>query len=135
MLLAALARLLPHERWPAFLVTPATLLRWHRELVARRWTYPRTGDRRRGLDLKIVELVLRLARENPRWGCDTKSHVVSELAEEVNVCRGCSSGTVFDLSPPWRVWPVPDRLGAKPMGKPKDRRPSQGGYRRGEGPV
>ena len=43
LVLAMLARLLPRERWPAFLVTPATLLRWHRELVARRWTYPPTG--------------------------------------------------------------------------------------------
>jgi hypothetical protein len=48
MLLAALAKLLPRERWPAFLVTPSTLLRWHRASVARRWTYPHTG-RRRGL--------------------------------------------------------------------------------------
>jgi putative transposase len=40
MVLAVLARLLPRERWPVFLVTPGTLLRWHRELVARRWTYP-----------------------------------------------------------------------------------------------
>jgi putative transposase len=67
MLLATLARLLPRERWAAFLVTPSTLLRWHRELVARRWTYPHTGTRR-GLDDDVVELVLRLARENPRWG-------------------------------------------------------------------
>ena len=38
MLLAALARLLPRERWAVFLVKPSTLLRWHRELIARRWT-------------------------------------------------------------------------------------------------
>jgi hypothetical protein len=38
LILATLARLLPRERWSAFLVTPATLLRWHRELVRRRWT-------------------------------------------------------------------------------------------------
>ena len=38
MVLATLAKLLPRERWPVFLVTPATLLHWHRELVARRWT-------------------------------------------------------------------------------------------------
>jgi putative transposase len=67
MVLAVLARLLPRERWPVFLVTPGTLLRWHRELVARRWTYPPTG-RLRGLDPDVVEVVLRLARENPRWG-------------------------------------------------------------------
>ncbi|MCA2216262.1 hypothetical protein [Jidongwangia harbinensis] len=40
MLLAVLAKLLPRERWAVFLVTPATLLRWRRELIARRWTYP-----------------------------------------------------------------------------------------------
>jgi transposase InsO family protein len=68
MLLAALAKLLPRERWAAFLVTPSTLLRWHRELIARRWTYPHTGRDRRGLDEQVVALVVRLARENPRWG-------------------------------------------------------------------
>ncbi len=39
-LVAALARLVPRERWAAFLVTPETILRWHRALVRRRWTYP-----------------------------------------------------------------------------------------------
>src|SRR5439155_5465279 len=68
MVLAALARLLPRERWPAFLVTPATLLRWHRELVARRWTYPHTGQAPGGLPPETVDLVVRFARENPRWG-------------------------------------------------------------------
>jgi hypothetical protein len=68
MLLASLAKLLPRERWAAFMVTPSTLLRWHRQLVARRWTYPHSGGGRTGLDQEIVELVLRLARENPRWG-------------------------------------------------------------------
>ncbi len=63
-----MARLLPRERWSAFLVTPATLLRWHRELVRRRWTYRREPRVQRGLDPGLVELVLRLARENPRWG-------------------------------------------------------------------
>ncbi len=65
MILATLAKLLPRDRWRIFLVTPSTLVRWHRELVRRRWTYP---SRRRGLDPAVVDLVLRLARENPRWG-------------------------------------------------------------------
>jgi putative transposase len=68
MVLAALARLLPRARWPVFLVTPATLLCWHRELVARRWAYPTTGQGRQGLDPQVVDLVVRMARENPRWG-------------------------------------------------------------------
>jgi hypothetical protein len=68
IVLAWLARLLPRDRWRAFLVTPATLLRWHRELIARRWIYPSTGRNRRGLPEATVDLVVRLARENPRWG-------------------------------------------------------------------
>jgi putative transposase len=68
MLLAWLAKLLPRPRWAAFLVTPSTLLRWHREMVARRWTYPTTRNDRPRLDPDIVDVVLRLARENPRWG-------------------------------------------------------------------
>jgi hypothetical protein len=68
MVLATLARLLPRERWQAFLVTPAPLLRWHRELVARRWTYRHTGRARQGLDAAVIDVVVRMARENPRWG-------------------------------------------------------------------
>src|SRR4051794_3280570 len=68
VVLAMLGGLLPRERWRVFLVTPSTLLRWHRELVARRWTYPATGHRRPGLPGEVVELVLRMARENRSWG-------------------------------------------------------------------
>jgi len=69
MLLATMARLLPRERWPLFLVTSSTLLRWHRELVRRRWTYPQAGRRdRRSLPEDVVQLVVRLAKENCRWG-------------------------------------------------------------------
>jgi hypothetical protein len=66
--LAGLARLLPRRRWSAFLITPATLLRWHRELVRRRWTYTRRRPGRPALDPKVVDLIVRLGRENPRWG-------------------------------------------------------------------
>jgi putative transposase len=66
--IAALARLLPHRRRHGLLVTPATLLRWHRELVRRKWTYPHPRPGRPSTDRGLRELVLRLARENPRWG-------------------------------------------------------------------
>ena len=73
--LAAASRLLPRSHWRSFLVTPTTLLRWHRRLVARRSTY--TGRRGRPpIGGEIRELVLRLARENPRWGYQ---RIVGEL--------------------------------------------------------
>src|SRR5207245_7131568 len=66
---SAAARMLPRERWPSFLITPATLLRWHRELARRKWTYRRKPAGRPPLSPEVLELILRLARENPRWGC------------------------------------------------------------------
>jgi hypothetical protein len=67
--LASLAPLLSRDRWGVFLVTPATLLPWHRDLVARSWTYPRHNRTApNALEEDVVALVLRLARENPRWG-------------------------------------------------------------------
>jgi putative transposase len=67
--LAAASRALGRERWSSFMVTPQTLLRWHRELVRRKWTYRRRGPGRPPLDPEVTELILRLGRENPRWGC------------------------------------------------------------------
>jgi putative transposase len=67
--LSAASRLLSRERLASFLVTPQTLLRWHRELVRRKWTYRSTKKPGRpAVDPEIRDLVLRLARENPRWG-------------------------------------------------------------------
>jgi putative transposase len=67
LFLAAVSRLLPRARWRALILTPATLLRWHRRLVAKRWTYAcRAG--RRPIRCEIRALVLRLVRDKPRWG-------------------------------------------------------------------
>jgi putative transposase len=65
-LIAALARLLPHRRRHGLVVTPATLLRWHRELVRRKWTYQQRKPGRPPTNQALRELVVRLARENPR---------------------------------------------------------------------
>jgi transposase InsO family protein len=66
--LAAASRLVPRSRWGSFFVTPDTLMCWHRQLVARRWTYSPRGAGRPPIARAIRELVLRLARENPSWG-------------------------------------------------------------------
>jgi putative transposase len=66
-ILAALSRALPRSALGSLSVRPATLLRWHRELVKRRWTYPHRPGRPR-LDRRLQALVVRLARENPGWG-------------------------------------------------------------------
>jgi len=66
-LLAAFSHAMPRRRWRVFFVRPDTLLRWHRRLVARRWTYPaRPGRPRKRKEIR--ELIIRLASENPSWG-------------------------------------------------------------------
>jgi putative transposase len=67
-ILAALARVLPGRTLEGLSVRPATLLRWHRQLVRRRWTYPHRRLGRPALDRRVQTLVVRLARENPSWG-------------------------------------------------------------------
>jgi hypothetical protein len=64
----AASRLLPRSSWSSLFVTPETVLRWHRRLVGRRWTYSHKRLGRPPVSLEVGQLVLRLARENPRWG-------------------------------------------------------------------
>lgn len=54
--------------WKVFFVTPATLLRWHRNLIARKQTYPRKRPGRPSTRADVRAAALRLARENPAWG-------------------------------------------------------------------
>jgi putative transposase len=68
--MAAMSRVLPRARWSSFVVSPQTLLRWHRELVRRKWTFKRisVGGRPPIAD-EVRALIVRMGRENPRWGC------------------------------------------------------------------
>ena len=75
-LLAALSRSLARPSWTRFSIKPETLLRWHRQLVARRWTYSHRRPGRPPLARSLRELILRLADENPHWGY---KRIVGEL--------------------------------------------------------
>lgn len=95
--LAAASQLLPRASWRSFVVTPTTLLRWHRRLVAKRWTYPRRGGRP-PIGGEIRELVLRLGRENPRWSGSRRAIFV---AHDSNPLSG--GPTILGFTPPSRV--------------------------------
>jgi putative transposase len=70
LFMAAISRVLPRARWSSLLVTPQTLLRWHRELVRRKWTFRRrSSGGRPPIPGEVRELILWMGRENPRWGC------------------------------------------------------------------
>jgi putative transposase len=86
-ILAALARALPRGAWTTLSVRPATLLRWHRELVRRRWTYPHRRPGRPALNRRVETLVVRLARENPAWGY---RRIVGEL-QGLGICVSATS--------------------------------------------
>jgi hypothetical protein len=101
--IAALARLLPHWRRRRLMVTPATLLRWHRELVRRKWTYPQRKPGRPPTSGALRELVLRLARENQRWGYQ---RIAGEL---IKLGFGLSPSTVRRLLASAGVEPAPRR--------------------------
>jgi putative transposase len=98
VLLTVASRLLPRARWRSFIVTPATLLRWHRRLVARRWTYARPVGRP-PLRREIRDLVLRFARENPRWGYPRMVGELKGLGITVSATTVCAWLRVAGLGP------------------------------------
>jgi putative transposase len=97
-LLAGLSRLLSRAKRSRFFVRPKTLLRWHRDLVRRRWTYPHRPGRP-SIPVGTARLVVRLARENPTWGY---RRIHGELAQ-MGITLAPSS-----------VWAILQRHGIKP---------------------
>jgi transposase InsO family protein len=80
--LAALSRLLPKHRLHRF-VTPETLLRWHRDLIKRRWTYPHRQPGRPSTVPALRRLILRMAAENPTWGYRRIHGELARLGQKV----------------------------------------------------
>ncbi len=104
-LIVLLARVVPRDRWRAFSVTPETVIAWHRRLVRRRWTYTHRRAGRPPLADETVELVCRLARENPRWGY---ARIVGELRKLGVAVSKTTVATVLRRN---RLPPAPRRVG------------------------
>jgi len=105
--LAALSRLVPHRRWgEVFPVTPATLLAWHRRLVARKWDYAsRRRPGRPPTAAAVRKLVIRIATENPAWG---HRRVQGEL---VRLGHSIAASTVWQILHDADVGSAPRRTG------------------------
>jgi putative transposase len=105
--LAALSRLIPRHRWEVvFAVTPATLLAWHRRLVARKWDY--TGRRRPGRPstaAAIRKLVIRIAADNPAWGHRRVQGELIKLGHQI------AASTVWQILHDAGINPAPRRTG------------------------
>ena len=103
--IAALARLLPARRRRGFLVTPATILRWHRQLVRRRWTTPPVRPGRPAIPAGVRALIVRLATENPTWGYRRVHGELAGLGYQIG------ASTVWKILHAAGIDPAPRRAG------------------------
>ena len=104
-MLAGLAGLLPRQRLRRFFVQPATLLSWHRDLVANRWTYPHGRPGRPGIAKGTTALILRLAKENPAWGYRRIHGELTDLGYKL------APSTVWQILKDAGIDPAPRRAG------------------------
>ena len=103
-LFAGLSRLISRARLGHFFVQPDTLLRWHRELVKKKWTYPRMPGRPK-IPAGTVKLVVRLAKENPTWG-------YRRIHGELSVMGiGLSASSVWNILQRYGLNPSSNRRG------------------------
>jgi putative transposase len=88
LFMAAMSKTLPRARWSSFVVSPQTLLRWHRELVRRKWTFRRTSvGGRPPITDEVRPLIVRMGRDNPRWGCLRIRGELAKLGIRVSATR------------------------------------------------
>jgi len=87
----------------ATIVTPDTLLRWHRQLIARKWTSTKTRTSRRGVLVEIRRLVVRMAEENPTWGYTRNQGALKNLGHRVG------RSTIARILKAQGMPPVPER--------------------------
>jgi hypothetical protein len=85
------------------LVTPDTLLAWHRKLIAQKWTYSRKGPGRPRIAQEITDLVLRMARENVSWGYDRIQGALANLGHII------APNTVKNILKRHGIEPAPER--------------------------
>jgi putative transposase len=103
--IAALTRLLPVRRRFGLFVTPSTILRWHRQLVARRWTIQHARPGRPAIPAGLRALVVRLATDNPTWGYRRIHGELAGLGYQIG------ASTVWKILNGVGIEPAPRRAG------------------------